>query len=243
MHIAIYDKIIFSRKKSTLLELVRAKLQDHLKHSKYYHPKSALLLFPATGLLDERALIYMRQENHLQALVIYVQILGNTTRAIEYCNEVFEENRNSKNFEVYLILINILLNPPASSPYSGVPLHKNCLKIDIETVLLILDTYSTRVEPHKVLKVLPDNVPMWRLQKFLETSLKNHVETKRNLQILKNLYSAENLQLQEQEKFFHSQSTLMTDFTVCLVCGKKIGNKTAFVRYPNESIVHFACQK
>lgn len=185
----------------------------------------------------------MQQENHIQALIIYIQVLGDKARAIEYCNEVFEEQTDSKQTDVYLTLINFLLNPPTSSSYPDVPLHKDCLEADIETVLHILDTYPTRVVPHKVLKILPDDVPIFRLQKFLETSLKNQVETKRRLQILKNLYSAENLQLQEQKRFYHSQSTLITDFSVCLVCGKKIGNLTAFLRYPNESIVHFACQK
>lgn len=185
----------------------------------------------------------MRQQKHMQALIIYIQILGDVNRAINYCTEVYDDKRESKNFEVYHTLINILLNPPTTSPYPDVPLHSNCLKVDIEHVLSILDTYPERVEPHKVLQVLPDNVPMFRLKKFLEISLKYQVEKKRHLQVLRHLYSAENLQLKEQEKCYHEQATLITESTVCLVCGKRIGNNTAFLRYPNKSIIHFGCQK
>lgn len=224
------------------MENTRKKLIDFLRKTTYYNPETVLVYFPTTDLFEERALILGRQKKHEKALAIYIQILGDIDKASEYCQAVYENNENDKNTDIYLMFIKFLLKAPTSPPYSSVALHPRCLKPEIETVLDILDKHGDKVSPHEVLKILPDDIPIWRLKTFLELALRNQLERKRKTQVLKGLYSAENLQVQEQRRYYESHSALITDFSVCLVCSKKFGNQSAFVRYPNGDVVHFSCQ-
>lgn len=220
------------------MENTRKKLIDFLQKTTHYNPETVLVYFPTTDLFEERALILGRQKKHEKALSIYIQILSDLDKASEYCQNVYEKEKKT---DIYLMFIKFLLKPPTAPPYSGVPLHPRCLKPDIETVLEILDKHGDKVIPHEVLQILPDDIPLWRLKTFLEVALRNQLERKRRTQVLSGLYKAENLQLQEQLRFLESQSTLITDFNVCQVCSKKFGNQSSFVRYPNGNIVHYSC--
>lgn len=224
------------------MESTRKKLINFLQKTNIYNPETVLGYFPSTDLFEERAIILGRQKKHEKALSIYIQILGDFDKASDYCKSVYETKENEKDNDIYLIFIKFLLKPPTAPPYSGVPLHPRCLKPDVETVLDILEKHGTKVNPHDVLQLLPDEIPLWRLKTFLEVSLQNQLERKRKTQVLKGLYSAENLQVQEQRRYYESQCVLITDFSVCLVCSKKFGNQSAFVRYPNGNVVHLSCQ-
>lgn len=105
---------------------------------------------------------------HQEALSIYVQVLCDIPRAIEYCCNVSEQTENMSTDEnIYVILIKMLLSPTtetlvnAGVGVSGVisqkthtpdketallPTHSP----DIETALLLLDKYAHIIPPAKV---------------------------------------------------------------------------------------------
>lgn len=108
--------------------------------------------FPYNDLFEERAIILGRIGNHEKVLAIYVQVLGDVSKAVEYCNSSYNED-DKKCQDVYIVLIRTILSPPTTPPYSGVPLHPSCLVPDIEKVLLILEQNATKIDPHIVLQV------------------------------------------------------------------------------------------
>ncbi|XP_024940137.1 vam6/Vps39-like protein isoform X2 [Cephus cinctus] len=234
---------------------IRQKLQQFLEKSQYYTPETVLAHFPFDSLFEERAIILGRLGRHKQAISIYMNLLNDIPRAIQYCNNVYARFQNQTNAdkvkqqhdgvdEVYVTLIQQLLKPDNE----GVLMAGCSSKIqktaqpDLETALELLEEHASKINPLKALEVLPDSVPIGRIRHFLEASLQNNLNEKRRTQVLKGLLYAEHLQVQERRMHYESQSVLMTEFNICPVCKKRFGNQSAFARYPNGDIVHYSCQ-
>lgn len=198
--------------------------------------------FPADDLFEERAIILGKMHKHEKVLAIYIQILGDIEKAAIYCENVYEAS-NAATANVFVLLIKTLLIPPATPPYSNVPLHPLCLEPNIDAVLELLEKYATKMNPHAVLQILPDNIPLVQLRCFLESALHHSLERRRKNQILKGLLYAENLQFQEQRMHLESKSVIIEEYSICPVCVKKFTNQSAFVRYPDGKIVHYSCQE
>ncbi|CRK91919.1 CLUMA_CG005538, isoform A [Clunio marinus] len=229
---------VFQKKKK--LQETREKLVNFLKSSNKYAAEKILVEFPYNDLFEERAIVLGKLDKHEKVIAIYIQILGDVEKAINYCDEVHKAS-GLNHHEVYIILIRLLLNPPTTPPYSDVKLHPKCLQADVEAVLDLLDNKSNCINPHTALAILPDKIPLVRLKKFLETALHDQLQQKRKFQILKGLYYAENLQIKEQNMRCESKSFLITELTMCSVCNRKFSNQSAFVRMPNGDLIHIAC--
>ncbi|XP_031786961.1 vam6/Vps39-like protein [Nasonia vitripennis] len=238
---------------------IRQKLQQFLEKSQHYTPETVLRDFPFDCLYEERAIILGRLGRHQQAVSIYINLLNDVPKAIQYCNNVYARYQNQSqadknkqqdgNEEVYVTLIRQLLRPDdregcASELMLMDPSSttQRTAQPDLETALELLEEHAAKIEPQKALDVLPDSVPIGRIRHFLEASLQNNINEKRRMQVLKGLLYAEHLQVQEQRMHYESQSVLMTEFNICPVCKKRFGNQSAFARYPNGDIVHFSCQ-
>lgn len=135
-----------------LLNATKEKLIKFLKSSSTYHADKVLVEFPYNDLFEERAIVLGKLGKHEKVLAIYIQILGDLDKAIDYCDYVYKSS-NTKFHDVYIILIKTLINPPTTPPYSDVKLHPRCLEPDIEGVLLILEKFASRVNPSSVLPV------------------------------------------------------------------------------------------
>lgn len=234
--------VFFLRQKELQCANIREKLVDFLKKSNNFTPETVLKNFPYNDLFEERAIILGKLGKHEKVLAIHIQILGDIDKATSYCEDVYDPS-NEATGNVFVILINTLLIPPITPPYSNVPLHPSCLQPNIDAVLELLERHATKLNPHAVLQILPDHIPLIRLRSFLETALHHSLERRRNNQILKGLLYAENLQIQEQRMHLESKSVAITEFSICPVCAKKFTNQSAFVRYPNGKIVHYSCQE
>ncbi|KAF7410539.1 hypothetical protein HZH68_004920 [Vespula germanica] len=233
---------------------IRQKLQQFLEKSAYYTPETILVHFPFDCLFEERAIILGRLGRHQQAISIYINLLNDVPRAIEYCNNVYERCHNEEKTdkqkksegadEVYVMLINQLLKPDdAGALMAGCNTKiQRKAQPDPEMALRLLEEHASKINPLKALAILPDTVPIGRIKRFLEVSLQNNLNTRRKIQVLKGLLYAEHLQVQEQRMHYESQSVLMTEFNICPVCKKRFGNQSAFARYPNGDIVHYSCQ-
>lgn len=220
---------------------VRDKLIDFLKKYNFLNAETVLKNFPEKDLFEERAIILGKLKRHEKVLAINVQILGDIPKAVTYCVEVYENDPDAAK-TIFIQLIEILLKPPTVSPYIGVELHPRCLEPNVEAVLELLEQHATKLNPHSVLQILPNTIPIIRLQPFLETALHHSLELRRNNQVLKGLLYASNLQLQEQRMHIESRNVLVSEFSVCPVCSKKFTNQSAFVRHPDGTIVHYSCR-
>lgn len=229
------------RQKKVSSQNVRDKLIDFLKKFNYLHAETVLKQFPENDLFEERAIILGKLKRHEKVLAIHIQILGDIPKAVAYCEEVFESDSEAAE-TIFVQLIEILLKPPTTPPYTGVELHPRCLEPNVESVIELLEKHATKLNPYSVLKILPDNIPLIRLKPFLETALHYSLERQRNNQVLKGLLYSSNLQLREQLMNLEKKSVLVTEFSVCPVCTKKFTNQSAFVRYPNGTIVHYSCR-
>lgn len=116
--------------------------------------------------------------------------------------------------------------------YMFIPFYQGCTaeiqrtaQPDLEMALQLLEEHASKMNPMKVLEVLPDSVPIGRIKRFLEVSLQNNLNARRRTQVLKGLLYAEHLQVQEQRMHYESQNVLMTEFNICPVCKKRFGNQ------------------
>lgn len=233
--------MIFRRLKEISCENTREKLIDFLRKSNQFTPETVLTHFPENDLFEERAIILGKLGRHEKVLAIHVQILGDIKKAVKYCESVYAANSEASK-TIFIQLIEILLKPPTTPPYSKVELHPRCMEPNVEAVLDLLEQHATKLNPYALLQILPNDISMTRLQPFLETALHHSLERRRNNQVLKGLLYAANLQLQEQRMHLESRNVLVYEYSVCPVCKKKFTNQSAFVRYPDGRIVHYSCR-
>lgn len=71
------------------IQHIREKLQKFLEKSQHYTPETVLRDFPFDCLYEERATILGRLGRHEQAISIYINLLNDVKKAIEYCNVVY----------------------------------------------------------------------------------------------------------------------------------------------------------
>lgn len=128
--------------------------------------------------------------------------------------------------KVYVSLIKLILDPN-SSPLSlpGLTLSPKTAQPDLELALHLLDKHAAHMNPLEALAVLPDNVPVSRITKFLQVSLHRLIQDRRSVQLMKGLLYAELLKCQEMKLALQSQHVLVTELNVCPVCKKRFGNQ------------------
>lgn len=144
--------------------------------------------------------------------------------------------------QVYVSLIKLILVPDSCK--LEIPDGSLSRKIelpDLELALKILEDNADKVNPLTALSILPNNVQLSRVQKFLQMAFHTQQEERRRVQLLRGLLYAECLQSKEKRLHLQSTSILVTDANVCSVCKKRFGNQSALVRYPNGEIVHYSC--
>ncbi|XP_046383475.1 vam6/Vps39-like protein [Ischnura elegans] len=219
---------------------IRKKLLSFLEASAYYTPETVLVHFPYDCLYEEKAIVLGKLGHHEQVLSLYISFLQDIQQAINYCEKTYQLHCEGYD-EVYVILIKMLINPPESWILGVQPVKPP--KPDVDLALELLSQNASKMNPMKALSVLPDDVPLWKVKKFMETSLHGILNERRNVQVLRGLLAAEYIQVKESKIHHESQSIVMTEFNVCPVCKKRFGNQSAFARYPNGDIVHYSCQE
>lgn len=159
-----------------------------------------------------------------------VSPLCNEPKVLQFNQPVFPvsnfislHNDDDSWFQVYVLLIKMLISPP-DSWLRGVPVSPATSKPDLETALSLLEEHAAKIQPIQVsvftycyvmvfpcccftnmqlflftfkqaLEVLPDTVPICRIRHFLEKSLQKQLNERRHILVLKGLTLAENLQV------------------------------------------------
>lgn len=111
-----------------------------------------------------------------------------------------------------LVLPDVSFSPKTSEP-------------NVEMALEFLEKYASCINPFKALSVLPPSIPVSRIDKFLQISLHERVKERRQMQLLKGLLYAENLQCQEIRLQLLNKHFLINDLNLCPVCKKRFGNQ------------------
>lgn len=127
---------------------LKSKLKKLLKNCTYYAPEVVITYLTNPALVEERALVLGRLEQHQDVLIIYVQILGDIKRAQEYCEATYDSTPT-----IFVKLVKLLLCPLTSSPYKGVELHKDFLQPNEVIILDLLNTYPTKIDPVEIWQV------------------------------------------------------------------------------------------
>ncbi|XP_061706841.1 LOW QUALITY PROTEIN: vam6/Vps39-like protein, partial [Cydia pomonella] len=224
------------------LDHTKSNLLAFLETSSHYTPECVIRHFPTDSLFEERAAILERLERHEQALAIYIHILGDVSRAVQYCEKT-HNSHDEDTRDIYILLLQFLMNPHQGpvGPMAKIPRHARTSEPDLETVLRILEKHADKICPIKALSVLPDSVPLSRLKYYLQYTLDYQLALKRSTQVLKGLLYAEQEQIEELKEYYESKSILISEYNVCRVCKKKFSNQNALMRYPNGAVVHYSC--
>ncbi|KAL1456228.1 hypothetical protein WDU94_000973 [Cyamophila willieti] len=225
---------------------IRSKLLLLLKQSDHYSLESVLVQFPYNSLYEERAIVLGKLKKHEQVLGIYVTVLGDIQKAIEYCDYVSQNNLQSKEElatkPVHILLFKLLISAPGDW-LGGLAPPNESMQPDLDSALNLLEGNATKIPAAVALRILPDDVPLSRILYYMRTALSHSLNEKRKAQVMRGLLKAEYLQSEEQRIFYESQCVLITENNICPVCKKRFGNQSAFVRYPSGEIVHFSCQE
>ncbi|KAJ8976029.1 hypothetical protein NQ317_003570 [Molorchus minor] len=143
--------------------------------------------------------------------------------------------------EVKMSTVSLIKLLPTKSPRSHT--ITKTAQPDLELALQLLEQHASRMNPLDVLAILPDDVPVSRVQTFLSTALHRVIQDRRRVQLMEGLLYAEYLQCKELQMALRSQHVVVTELNVCPVCKKRFGNQSALVRYPNGDVVHYSCSQ
>lgn len=100
-------------------------------------------------MFEERAMVLERMGRHDQVLAIYVTILKDPRKAMEYCKKIFEKHGVSKK-DVFGTLMIMLLNGPSPLSLPGLSLDFSQHVADIPSVMNLLKDYAPYLDPMQV---------------------------------------------------------------------------------------------
>ncbi|EGG22622.1 tetratricopeptide-like helical domain-containing protein [Cavenderia fasciculata] len=211
------------------LREIRLKLINFLQTSKFYLPEKMLSRFPVDDLFEERAILLSKIGRHEQALAIYAHKLKNFKMAEEYCDRVY--NRDSQDSrDVYLNLLNVYLKPEGtdSKPLIG-------------PALALLNKHYRSINTPNALGLLPLETSIKELYPFFESVIRDNTKTKRDNQVIKNLFKAENVKIKEELIHLRSGVIKITDDLICPYCNKRFVGTNAFAATPSGTAIHYVC--
>ncbi len=181
---------------------------------------------------EERAIVLGKMGKHHEALSIYVNNLNDIEKAEQYCENIYyhksETIADAK--QVYYELLQIYLN----SDYE---------EIRIDASIRLLNAHSHEIGSSRTLDLLPAQLMKCKnLSQFFENMLTRLVRSKHDNQIRNQLMIALQLQVHETKIMCQDKKFRVTDEKICCSCTKRIG-KSAMVRYPNGTLIHYGCMK
>eukprot|EP00466_Bigelowiella_natans_P017052 jgi/Bigna1/83872/fgenesh1_pg.117_\ len=205
------------------IQVLRTKLIRFLRESMYYKPELMLGRFPESELLEERAVLLSRLNEHREALAIYVWDLNLLDDAIKYCGSNYDESHKEQK-HVYLHLMHVLLDPSSLEPTPA----RVQAKPNVEEAVKLIAEHYARMDTSSALDLLPDDLDVKKIFPILKAIFSHNKTRSRRNQVTKSLYRIENLRV---------------CFDTYIQCSRRIGN-AAFVRYPkDEVVVHYVCSE
>eukprot|EP00467_Chlorarachnion_reptans_P007937 CAMPEP_0114501264 /NCGR_PEP_ID=MMETSP0109-20121206/8404_1 /TAXON_ID=29199 /ORGANISM="Chlorarachnion reptans, Strain CCCM449" /LENGTH=823 /DNA_ID=CAMNT_0001678979 /DNA_START=195 /DNA_END=2667 /DNA_ORIENTATION=+ len=170
IHKAEQQKSKRSKKQSAVgptdVPALRRKLIQFLRESKHYKPELMLGRFPEAELLEERAVLLSRLNEHVEALALYVWDLGSEDKAIRYCAENYDEGRKEKN-DVYLHLMQVYLEPEKLEPTE----RRKAATPKVDAAIELLGKNYMKMDVARAMKLLSDDLDVKRVFPILRAVL------------------------------------------------------------------------
>ncbi|KAJ3447157.1 cnh domain containing [Anaeramoeba flamelloides] len=260
-----YEKLKTNLKKETenenLKQLVESKNEIQTKMNKFiktthhYQAEKMLTIFPEDDLLEERAILLSRVKQHELALDIYINKLNNIEKAEKYCHTHYKPDSNTEN--IYIILIKQLLfqlsdksninknDYSYNRTYSDYDNNYNDddeeeHNLKLQTITRIMKKYYSKIDPLKIIPILPNNIPISNIFDYLNLRIKNILKLKRRKLVQKNLHKSNYLNLRLKNSKKGGKSLTIDENTLCQVCGKRIGDSIIGI-FPNGVFAHLSC--
>lgn len=223
-------------KESGDLAEYKKKLLTFLQKSQHYIPERLLTRFPIDDFHEERAILLGRLGRHEQALNIYINMLDNLNKALEFCAMNYEKDKDG-NKDVYYLLMKMMLRGKVSHGNEHIDFVS---RQQMDIALSILQLHANKIDTAKALELLPSTTKLSDILTFLENVMEHQAARRRSNQILKSMLYAENLEVTEH--LIHKQAVKIsiTDEETCGSCKRRIG-QSVFCRYANGSLVHYSC--
>jgi len=216
-----------------LLGPVRKKLLTFLEWSSQYNVATLLQRVRDTLLHDECVILYSRIGQHHKALMVLVEQMKDFQRAEQYC--MINSNKDQ---DLFISLLQVYLSSPPSSSFENTTTTASSSVPEI--AIRLLNRYPTYFNPVNVLPLLPPNLPLYPLLRYLTASMQHSHHEERDGMVVKNLNKLQNLQVSCQLVQNRDKAVLIDRDSKCKVCKKRIGDKV-FALYPNGVYVHFKC--
>lgn len=89
------------------IQHIRHKLQTFLEKSQHYTPETVLRDFPFDCLFEERAIILGKLGKHQQAISIYINLLNDVPKAIQYCNNVYTKYQSEFEYRFHFFFFQL----------------------------------------------------------------------------------------------------------------------------------------
>ena len=211
------------------MDQYRRKLASFLEQSRWYRPERMLSRFPVDGLFEERAILLSKLGQHEQALSIYIDKLEDFDLVEQYCDRIWSKRDSSDNSKsIYVTALKLYMKPSC-------PIDRDLV---IDASLRLLSRYGDRIDPNQVLHLLPASTPLLKLLPFFAKFLSSTAQQHHQLELQRSLIKAYEVQLREQKMDLEQRRVVVTDFTVCPVCKKRIGGSSVFavVKFGRERV-------
>uniref|UniRef100_A0A7S2RV46 CNH domain-containing protein n=1 Tax=Mucochytrium quahogii TaxID=96639 RepID=A0A7S2RV46_9STRA len=206
---------------------LRQALLSFLRSSTYYSAADLVSRFQATDLYSEYAIILSKLGRHSEALNIYVNDLNSYKQAEEYCESMYVAGDPQRN-GIFLLLLEALV--------------ENNL---VDKAIHLAEAHFMKVDPMKALDILPHDIPLKKVDKFIRATMRHQASQHRDAQIVKQLIRKEHISILETMSELHRKYSLINRRTICAnpSCQRHFSADQPHARLPNGKVVHYACLK
>ena len=222
-----------------------AKLLNILKNSSDYVPTTALLhLNNHERLLRGKAVVLGRMRQDKQVLSIYINSLHDLTSALDYCNQI-------SNDQAYAVLLELLVKcenvdkllDESSDNIAQEGASSKVFSSDrkFNILLHLLHSHSSHIKLRPATPLLPDGMAVSELHSFLQRQSRNFLEIGRRQKLQKAVSVAISRQSKEELHSAQRSKVLLSNKS-CKICQKPLTRYSAFVTLPG-GVAHFSCRE
>ncbi|CAM9684429.1 unnamed protein product [Pylaiella littoralis] len=199
-----------SKAEMDLAGAYRQHLQLFLQTSEKYNPARLLSVIPS-HFLEEHALLLSSLGRHEEVLHIYVRQLKNRQMAEAYCGRIWERCESaakaksasktagadaatttpSPDEEVYLSLLRVYLQSTGRLEGGGAADRGEGEVGGLDEAVSFLERHFARVDPVKVMALLPPEVPVSKFLPFLSSAVRHTEAKRRDNQVMHQLCRAD----------------------------------------------------
>ena len=274
-HQRLIDLYLAELKKPDIAEPYRdslkTKLECFLLKSPSYNKRKTFQQLPkdSPSFFESRAIVLSAMGNHKQALEIYAFEIKDYSKAEEYCNRIYIEDKaeqeaclldstskHEKHFRqvepketaddksnIFAVLLGLYLQPPKDEEKRW------------PQALDLLSKHGARLPASSTLDLMPDDLAVKELQDYFRGRIRNATSILREEMVVRGLESVrrtnterilllgpnnEGLAQNEKPPLGKNRRVRIGEDDHCKVCLKRFGASAVRV-YPDNEVIHYGC--